>query len=106
MVFLIWNSINDPLFGWLSDRRLLSTDQSQKYHKDNTQSFDVIMTRLNNLSKMAPLFAISFFLFWIPWLPPAIQFASCLCLYDGFLTCVDLQHTALLADLAIFAQDR
>uniref|UniRef100_A0A670I271 Major facilitator superfamily domain containing 13A n=1 Tax=Podarcis muralis TaxID=64176 RepID=A0A670I271_PODMU len=26
-VFLIWNSLNDPLFGWLSDRAFLSTQQ-------------------------------------------------------------------------------
>lgn len=24
-VFLLWNSFNDPLFGWLSDRRFLSS---------------------------------------------------------------------------------
>lgn len=24
-VFLLWNSFNDPLFGWLSDRQLLSS---------------------------------------------------------------------------------
>lgn len=24
-VFLLWNSLNDPLFGWLSDRRFLSS---------------------------------------------------------------------------------
>lgn len=23
-VFLVWNSLNDPLFGWLSDRSFLS----------------------------------------------------------------------------------
>lgn len=24
-VFLLWNSLNDPLFGWLSDRQFLSS---------------------------------------------------------------------------------
>ncbi|MEE6523317.1 hypothetical protein FKM82_022156 [Ascaphus truei] len=24
-IFLIWNSLNDPLFGWLSDRVFLNT---------------------------------------------------------------------------------
>lgn len=26
-VFLIWNSFNDPLFGWLSDRSFLGSPQ-------------------------------------------------------------------------------
>lgn len=26
-VFLLWNSLNDPLFGWLSDRAFLSSPQ-------------------------------------------------------------------------------
>ena len=34
------------------------------------------------------------------------QFVICLCLYDGFLTMVDLHHSALLADLAVSADVR
>ena len=30
----------------------------------------------------------------------------CLCLYDAFLTALDLHHSGLLADLAITARDR
>ena len=33
--------------------------------------------------------------------PASLQFVGCLCVYDGFLTAVDLQHSALLADLAV-----
>lgn len=44
--------------------------------------------------------------FWFQWASPAIQFVICLCLYDGFLTLVDLNHTALLADLALSAGER
>jgi len=61
---------------------------------------------LRVLSKFGPLFAISFLLFWFPWGPPGLQFILCLCFYDGFLTLVDLNHLALLADLALSAQDR
>ncbi|XP_076812431.1 transmembrane protein 180-like [Clavelina lepadiformis] len=107
ILFLIWNSVNDPLFGWLSDHKLLtkgpapSRQQNFPYH-----SMTIVIGRLRILSKYGPLFAISFALFWVHWLPTAIQFAICLCLYDGFLTAVDLQHTALLADLAVVAKDR
>lgn len=92
--------MNDPLFGWISDRALLKSSNNKVTQQD------VVYGRLVNLSRTGPLFALSFALFWIPWFPPAIQFAVCLCLYDGFLTSVDLQHTALLADLAVHAKDR
>nr|CAB3267057.1 transmembrane protein 180 [Phallusia mammillata] len=100
LIFLIWNSVNDPLFGWISDRALLQPSNKKSTHHN------VVHSRLESLSRTGPLFAISFALFWIPWLPPAVQFTICLCLYDGFLTSVDLQHTALLADLAVHAKDR
>ena len=58
------------------------------------------------LKKYGPLFSLSFLAFWFPFLPPGIQFVCCLCLYDGFLTMVDLHHQALLADMAITSADR
>lgn len=94
IVFLVWNSCNDPLFGWISDRKFLhraeETDQSQ-----------VIITRLRALLFNGPLFAVSFLLFWVSWTFPSLQFVICLCAYDGFLTMIDLHHTALLADLSV-----
>src|SRR3989442_8464028 len=30
-VFLLWNSLNDPLFGWLSDRQFLSSQPRLVY---------------------------------------------------------------------------
>ncbi|XP_010863718.2 transmembrane protein 180 [Esox lucius] len=101
-VFLIWNSLNDPLFGWLSDRSFLSSPQSGP----QISSPEVVLKRLSALSRSGPLLALSFLAFWVSWAPPGIQFLLCLCLYDGFLTVVDLNHNALLADLALSADDR
>ncbi|KAL0984268.1 hypothetical protein UPYG_G00139240 [Umbra pygmaea] len=101
-VFLIWNSLNDPLFGWLSDRSFLSSSQSGP----QISSPEVVLKRLGALCQSGPLFAISFLAFWVSWAPPGLQFLLCLCLYDGFLTVVDLNHNALLADLAVSADDR
>ncbi|XP_069756253.1 transmembrane protein 180 isoform X3 [Narcine bancroftii] len=53
-----------------------------------------------------PLFALSFLSFWVAWARPGVQFLICLCLYDGFLTIVDLNHNALLADLSVSEKDR
>ncbi|XP_007259253.2 transmembrane protein 180 [Astyanax mexicanus] len=101
-VFLIWNSLNDPLFGWLSDRSFLSSPQSGS----QISAPEVVLKRLQSLSRNGPLFALSFLAFWVAWAHPGLQFILCLCLYDGFLTLVDLNHNALLADLAVSANDR
>nr|XP_046212424.1 transmembrane protein 180-like isoform X2 [Oncorhynchus gorbuscha] len=101
-VFLIWNSLNDPLIGWLSDRSFLSSPQ----FGPQISSPEVVLKRLAALSRNGPLFALSFLAFWVSWARPGLQFLVCLCLYDGFLTVVDLNHNALLADLAVSAYDR
>ena len=67
---------------------------------------DVITRRIRALSINGPLLAISFMAIWVSWNLPAVQFIVCLCLYDGFLTMVDLHHSALLADLAVSANER
>lgn len=66
----------------------------------------MVLKRLKSLSTNGPLFALSFLAFWVAWARPGLQFLLCLCLYDGFLTLVDLHHSALLADLAVSAADR
>ncbi|XP_034519077.1 transmembrane protein 180 isoform X4 [Ailuropoda melanoleuca] len=102
-VFLLWNSLNDPLFGWLSDRQFLS---SQPWSGARLSSRAVVLARVRALGWHGPLLALSFLAFWVPWAPAGLQFLLCLCLYDGFLTLVDLHHHALLADLALSAHDR
>ncbi|XP_063077627.1 transmembrane protein 180 [Engraulis encrasicolus] len=101
-VFLIWNSLNDPLFGWLSDRAFLGSTQGAS----QISGPEVVLQRLRALSRSGPLFALSFLAFWVSWARPSLQFLVCLCLYDGFLTVVDLNHNALLADLAVSAHAR
>ncbi|PKK28143.1 transmembrane protein 180, transcript variant X2 [Columba livia] len=75
-VFLIWNSLNDPLFGWLSDRVFLSTQQPGA----EISSPEVVLKRLRALSHNGPLFAISFLAFWVAWAHPGLQFLLCLCM--------------------------
>ncbi|XP_008563262.1 PREDICTED: transmembrane protein 180-like, partial [Galeopterus variegatus] len=102
-VFLLWNSLNDPLFGWISDRQFLS---SQPCSGTGLSSRAVVLARVRALGWHGPLLALSFLAFWVPWAPAGLQFLLCLCLYDGFLTLVDLHHHALLADLALSSHDR
>lgn len=100
-IFLVWNSLNDPLFGWFSDKKFLNLPILKK-----NSSTNVVWTRLTSLHIYGPLFAITFGSFWMQWAWPGLQFAVCLCLYDGFLTMIDLHHSALLADLSVSADTR
>lgn len=58
------------------------------------------------LTKFSPIFVLGFLSFWFNWLQPSLQFVICLCLYDAFLTLIDLNHSALLADLALSEEER
>lgn len=99
IIFLLWNSFNDPLFGWISDRKYL---QGVAHMSQN----EVVDKRIKALLWNGPLLSCGFLLFWFSWESPFIQFMVCLCAYDGFLTMIDLHHSALLADLSISSQSR
>ncbi|BHF58745.1 hypothetical protein SprV_0100170000 [Sparganum proliferum] len=104
LIFLVWNSINDPLFGWLLDKNLLQ--------ESNTSSGASILTarrRSRMISIVGPILAVTFLMIWFScWLPgyPGCRFAIVLCLYDTATTLLDLQKCALLADLAVTQADR
>ena len=78
LLFGIWNAVNDPLFGWISDR---------------TQSR--LGRRLPYIRYGAPLFALSFILFWIDfpgtqgsqW-PLFVQMLLALFLFDTLYTAI------------------
>jgi Na+/melibiose symporter-like transporter len=100
MVFLVWNCVNDPLFGWISDKKYLTATAKEHPHTD------VVIRRISALRLNGPLLAVSFLAFWVSWAYPWLQFLVCMCVYDGFLTIVDLHHSALLADLAVSNEER
>uniref|UniRef100_A0A7S3G2W4 Uncharacterized protein n=1 Tax=Palpitomonas bilix TaxID=652834 RepID=A0A7S3G2W4_9EUKA len=54
VVFAVWNSFNDPLFGWMSDF-VRSDDGTSKGR------------RVKVLRRFGPLFALSFLFAWFPW---------------------------------------
>lgn len=90
-IFALWNAVNDPLFGWMSDTASGRTGASR---------------RLRNIALGGPLWAVAFALVWVPWstsevspLLSGLHFAVSLCLYDGALTFVEVNHSALLSDM-------
>jgi Na+/melibiose symporter-like transporter len=66
----------------------------------------VVLSRIKALTWNGTFFALSFLAFWVSWTVPSLQFVVCLCLYDSFLTMIDLHHSALLADLAVTTEQR
>ncbi|CBY34411.1 unnamed protein product [Oikopleura dioica] len=100
IIFLLWNSINDPLFGYLSDVDLVS-ENAKKCHAE-----DLVLRRLKSIRIYGPLLCISFFLFWTPVLPVWSHFVVGICLYDSFLTVMDLNMNSLLADISSSMEER
>lgn len=164
-IFLIWNSVNDPLIGWLNDHGQLSDSPNNRggknhqlgsgpdlhkphshhqhcdcevcephikrrsksgfKHEDKSSTLythehsttisqdetlgaspKVIINRTKAISICGPLLAASFLLILYDWHHPLLQFTLCLCLYDTFLTVIDLQHSALLAELSVSTKTR
>ena len=66
IIFLIWNSINDPLFGYLFDRHLLIGAQLTKQN--------IIHSKIQKIRFCGPALAISFYLFWSPLFSVGVNF--------------------------------
>ena len=101
-IFMIWNSVNDPLFAWLSDSTLLTQKHTMSYYQ-------ICSKRIQQLKLYGPLLSVTFMLIWIPMFSSNylfLQLTFSLCLYDTFLTIVDLQYSSLLADLEISSTKR
>ncbi|KAF7624673.1 hypothetical protein Mgra_00010056 [Meloidogyne graminicola] len=88
ILFLIWNAINDPLFGYLQD---------------------VSGTWMQNRSRIftyfGPFFVISFLITWFPWhhsnSPPYVEglhLIVSLFFYDAFFSCIGVAWSALYSD--------
>ncbi len=92
----MWNAVNDPLFGWISDR----------WGGARTPR------RTNAILWGGIAWAAAFLFTWFPtdWLlagssastqsaAVGLHFALALCAYDGLLTLVEVNHAALLAEM-------
>eukprot|EP00282_Hemiselmis_andersenii_P028384 CAMPEP_0169468780 /NCGR_PEP_ID=MMETSP1042-20121227/23110_1 /TAXON_ID=464988 /ORGANISM="Hemiselmis andersenii, Strain CCMP1180" /LENGTH=476 /DNA_ID=CAMNT_0009582175 /DNA_START=465 /DNA_END=1895 /DNA_ORIENTATION=+ len=96
VVYMLWNSFNDPLFGWISDAAPGLTRR-----------------RTPAIKYGGPLWAIVFAMAWqdlggeeFGSISAGLHFTMVLCLYDGLLTLVELNHAALMPDLTTSTEDR
>lgn len=100
IVFMIWNAVNDPLFGYIQDNC----------------SFSWVKSRRHSILYGAPLFAISFMVTWLPWGSytedtkgnwlAGVQLMFSLCFYDALFTFVLLAQCALFTEMSQQHDDR
>ena len=98
ILFMVWNSINDPLFGWLSD---IFSPFSYRSNR-----------RLGAIRYGGWLWVAAFLYIW--WIPGSLasptasglHFVISLCFYDCMLTFVEVNHSALLAELSTSSEVR
>ncbi|XP_068435513.1 transmembrane protein 180-like [Clinocottus analis] len=97
VVFMVWNAINDPLFGYL---------------QDNSRVPCCSQRRLSILYG-APLYSLAFLLAWFPWQTYApgdwlsgVHLMVALCAFDAMLTFVLLAQCALFAEISSHHQSR
>ncbi len=96
LIFAIWNTINDPLFGYIQDRT-----KSQKYGR-----------RIPYVRFGAPLIGILFIICWFPFVDRTDEFGLflnlliVLMLFDTLFTIIGLIGFALPAEMAITQKAR
>lgn len=97
LIFVVWNSLNDTIFGiYVDSDEILGTEDNKK------NNLNCAIKRIKSLAFHGPLFCLSFVGFWYNWIPayPGVQLVLCLCTYDAFLTMLDLNQHALLSELS------
>jgi Na+/melibiose symporter-like transporter len=90
-VFGLWNALNDPIFGWVSD--LVASRSSSQ-----------LRARATSIAVGGAVWSLAFLAVWWPWgsgesWAEAAHMALTLCIYDGALTWVEVNHGAALAEM-------
>ncbi|XP_077131159.1 transmembrane protein 180-like [Ranitomeya variabilis] len=97
VIFMVWNAINDPLFGYIQD--------------NSKTGFCSIRRR--SILYGAPFYALAFLVPWFPWKDYAegewlsgVHLMVALCIFDGMLTFVLLAQCALFAEISSKHENR
>ncbi|XP_074553059.1 transmembrane protein 180-like [Halichoeres trimaculatus] len=97
IVYMVWNAVNDPLFGYLQDNSKMSCCSQRRL----------------SILYGAPLYSLTFLLAWFPWrtYEPGdwlcgLQLTVTLCAFDSLLTFVLLAQCAMFAEISSQHQNR
>lgn len=107
-LYTLWNAVNDPLFGWLSDRADCCVSSSWVAKSPRS----ALLKRAGAIRWGGLAWAAAFALAWFPPSPPPFVLAIkagaawsgshyfvVIALYDAALSFVEVNHTALLAEM-------
>ena len=97
-LYLVWNTVNDPLFAYLQD----------------SSSLTFTRTRRESVLYASPLFALSFLVPWFPWGNPetmqswvtGLHLITALCFWDTMFTYVGLASCCLFTEISLDYSDR
>jgi len=114
LIFMVWNALNDPLFGWIQDRHNLGDNNNNNNNNNNNPNQhhksrvdpSTMERRMVILSRAGVLLAVCFVLLWVKVSYPGIMFVVGLCVYDTFLTLVDLSLHSTLVEFSVTSRDR
>ncbi|KAK3532630.1 hypothetical protein QTP86_027377 [Hemibagrus guttatus] len=91
VVYMIWNALNDPLFGYLQDNSRIPCCSRRRM----------------SILYGAPFYSLAFLLAWFPWRSyeagdwlSGMHLVITLCAFDGMLTFVLLAQCALFAEIS------
>ena len=98
VLYMVWNSLNDPLFGYCQDNCNVS----------------IVKSRRHTILYGAPLFALSFLVPWFPWVHDyqyssllcGVHLIVALCFYDAMFTWVLLANCCLFAEMSAKSEER
>ena len=99
VIYMIWNTLNDPLIGYLQDHMKLPFTNSRRH----------------SVLYGAPIWAISFLVPWFPWYIGeeggsswivGLHLTFSLCFYDTLFTYVLLTHACLMTEMSQSQEDR
>lgn len=97
IVYMLWNAINDPLFGYFQDQ----------------STWEFCSNRQKAILYGAPIWALCFLLPWFPWTPyepgtwiAGVHLMVTLCAYDALLTFVLLSQCAIFAEISVDHDER
>lgn len=131
-VFCVWNCGNDVLFGWMSDKAQCRCRRccwindgggggwigggGGRAHRSRSSSpvAHGLARRLRAIEVGGPIWVVAFVcVFWWPFdaraasaMLTGLYCMFALCFYDGMLTFVEINHSALLADMTTSSAER
>ena len=118
-IYMLWNSFNDPIFGWFSDKQNIQRTQAIRYGGivwgisflliwwpwgklsffSSSATSILSDTTLSSTSSLGSSPSTSSFTWYH--ILAGIHFTLTTCLYDSALTYVELNHSALLSEAII-----